>query len=204
MAADRNVFYNCPFDSDYKPILDAVVFCLKYLGFTPLLASQENDGAENRIDKICRLISDSRFGIHDLSRIRASKKGDIFRLNMPFELGIDFGARKLHPDRYSDKALLILGSEPFRYQAALSDLAGSDIRSHGGEAMEAVELVRNWFSEKLEGDTPGPSLIWARYNDFLGESFIRWTERGFNEKQIGRLPVAELMADMDAWLTENR
>jgi len=203
MLIDSNVFYNCPFDKEYKPILDAVIFCLKFLKLNPVLASQENDGAENRVDKICRLISSAKYGIHDLSRIRASKKGEIFRLNMPFELGVDFGARKLAPENFGSKSLLILGSEPFRYQAALSDLAGSDIRSHAGEAIEAVEQVRNWFAEKLPGETPGPSLIWGRYNDFLGDNFLRLTDRGFNERQIERIPIAEFMDDIDRWLQTN-
>ncbi|WP_421786961.1 hypothetical protein [Hyphobacterium sp.] len=197
MTFETNVFYNCPFDKDYKPILEAVVFCLKYLQLTPLLASQENDGGESRVDKICRLIASAKYGIHDLSRIRAKKRGEIFRLNMPFELGIDFGARRLYSEKYGDKSLLILGIEPFRYQAALSDLAGSDIRSHAGRATDAVEEVRNWFSARLPGETPGPSMIWGRYNDFRGENYIRLTERDFNNAQISRLPISELMSDMD-------
>ena len=91
---EKNVFINCPFDAEFEPILQSILFCIVYLGFAPRLASERNDSGENRLEKIRGLIESSKYSIHDLSRCQAKRKGEHFRLNMPFELGIDFGCRQ--------------------------------------------------------------------------------------------------------------
>ena len=55
--------------------------------------------------------------------------GEYFRLNMPFELGIDVGCR-LFRNGCGGKQCLILEAERYRYQAAISDLSNSDIAIH--------------------------------------------------------------------------
>src|ERR1700694_3352516 len=91
----KNVFINCPFDSEYASLLRPILFTIAYLGFNPQIASQTADSGEQRINKILSLILKSKFSIHDLSRIRSAKPGEFFRLNMPFELGIDYGCRRI-------------------------------------------------------------------------------------------------------------
>jgi hypothetical protein len=76
----RNVFINCPFDRDYEPILQAMLFCIVYLNFTPLLATIRNDSGENRLEKIKGLIETSKYSIHDLSRSQAKRKGEHARM----------------------------------------------------------------------------------------------------------------------------
>ena len=39
------------------------------------------------------LIEQSRYAIHDLSRLQASREGEYYRLNMPLELGIGVGCK---------------------------------------------------------------------------------------------------------------
>ncbi|MFN8721431.1 MAG: hypothetical protein ACK5YI_11420, partial [Rhodospirillales bacterium] len=73
------------------------------MGLRPRLALEALDSGYPRIDKILRLVEESKFGIHDLSRIRAKRKGDYFRLNMPFELGLDVGCRAYRPGAWADK-----------------------------------------------------------------------------------------------------
>jgi hypothetical protein len=70
----KNVFINCPFDSDYVALLRPLLFTVLYLGYVPRIASERLDSGEPRIDKIVDLIQHSRFSIHDLSRIEASEK----------------------------------------------------------------------------------------------------------------------------------
>lgn len=53
---ERSVFINCPFDEDYEPILQAILFCVVYLGLHPRIARERNDSAEVRIEKITGLI----------------------------------------------------------------------------------------------------------------------------------------------------
>ena len=78
---------NCPFDKGYVSLLRPLLFTVISLGYQPRIASERSDSGENRIDKICQLIKESRYSIHDLSRLKAEEIGEFYRLNMPFELG---------------------------------------------------------------------------------------------------------------------
>ena len=62
----KNVFINCPFDSDYVALLRPLLFTVLYLGYTPRIASERLDSGEPRIDKISELVQRSKFSIHDL------------------------------------------------------------------------------------------------------------------------------------------
>lgn len=93
----RRVFINCPFDPDYRQLLISLLFTVKFLGFIPKLSLETLDAGTSRLDNIVDLIKHSKFGIHHLSRIMSSKKGEHTRMNMPFELGIDYGCKKFKP-----------------------------------------------------------------------------------------------------------
>jgi len=108
-AFDKAVFINCPFDPDYEPILQALLFCLIYLGFRPRISSERHNSAEVRLEKIADLIRDSKYSIHDLSRSQATDAGEYFRLNMPFEYGVDWACRRWFGEGRSDKRFLVLG-----------------------------------------------------------------------------------------------
>ena len=83
---ERNVFINCPFDDEYyTSLLRPLLFTIIYLGFNPRIASERSDSGELRINKICELIQISKFSIHDLSRIKAKRRNEFYRLNMPFD-----------------------------------------------------------------------------------------------------------------------
>ena len=105
---ERAVFINCPFDEAYEPLLQAVLFCVVYLGLSPRLATERSDSGESRLDKISELIESSKYSIHDLSRCQADEAGEHYRLNMPFELGLDYGCRKYFGDALDQKRILIL------------------------------------------------------------------------------------------------
>ena len=161
---ERSVFINCPFDGDYDPILRAIFFCVVYLGFYPRLATERRDSLENRVDKIWGLLRGSKYCIHDLSRCRASKKGEYFRMNIPFELGMDFGLRQL-PEG-AERKCLILESKPYRYKKALSDLSGIDVCPHGGDHEKAVEVVRTWLVSEASAPPVSVDEILFAYADF--------------------------------------
>ena len=80
----KNVFVNCPFDDDYRQLLLSVIFTVKHLGYNPRLSLERADSAESRIEKIVGLINQSKYGIHDLSRIVSEGKNEHYRMNMPF------------------------------------------------------------------------------------------------------------------------
>ena len=88
-----SVFVNCPFDAKYSELLRPLLFVTIYFGHNPRIATERSDSGENRLNKICGLIAACRYSIHDLSRLKSSKADEFSRMNMPFELGIDFGTR---------------------------------------------------------------------------------------------------------------
>jgi len=133
MSFETNVFINCPFDDDYTELQSNIAFTLVYLGFNPLVASLVKDSGQVRLARIMEMISKSKYSVHDISRLQSIEKGDFFRLNMPLELGIDFGARQFSK-ALSEKRFLILASRKHDYHKAISDLSGCDIESHNDNA----------------------------------------------------------------------
>ena len=73
----KNVFINCSFDSKYTKLLRPILFTIIYLGYNPRIASERSDSGEARFTKICKLVSESKFSIHEISRLRASKNQSI-------------------------------------------------------------------------------------------------------------------------------
>ncbi len=135
----NNVFINCPFDDEYKPLLRVIIFVTKTIGLTPRLASERADSGEVRLQKIKELIEESKYSVHDLSRCQASQPGEYSRMNMPFELGLDLGCRYYHPEsKYRGKKQLILESDRYSTQRALSDLSFANCESHENDAEKLV------------------------------------------------------------------
>lgn len=166
---DQNVFINCPFDAEYAPIFEAIVFAVSDAGFRPKCARERLDSSEIRLQKIIHLISSSRFSIHDLSRTTLDDSNALPRFNMPLELGIDLGCKAFHP-RCVDKSLLIFDSEQYRFQKFVSDLSGQDIHQHGNDARTAVTRVRNWLrTESGRSVMPGGAVIFSRYEAFRAD-----------------------------------
>jgi hypothetical protein len=166
---DQNVFINCPFDSDYTPLFEAVVFTLHDLGCRPKCARERFDSSEIRLQKIAELISISRYSIHDLSRTTLDEVSSLPRFNMPLELGIDLGCKLFSP-HHRDKSLLILDSERHRFQKYASDISGQDIDHHGGDPCTAVKCIRNWYrAESGRSSVPGGDVIYARYEEFRAD-----------------------------------
>jgi hypothetical protein len=166
---DTNVFINCPFDLEYRPLLNAIVFAVVACGFTPCLALEERDAAAVRLDKIKRLIGSSRLGLHDISRTASDVSSGLPRFNMPFELGLDIGARHYGSSYLRQKRLLIFDKEQYRYQQFLSDIAGQDISTHDGSVDIAIAKVRDWLNAQKATPEPllGAGRIQAAFADFL-------------------------------------
>lgn len=148
-------------------MLEAIVFCVVDCGFAPRSALEQVDSGDVRLLKIRHLIANSRYAIHDLSRIDVSRASPLPRFNMPFELGLDLGCRYFGDDMVGSKRCLILDEEQYRYQKVLSDIAGQDIRAHGGSPDRAITVVREWLRNASGRTTiPGPNHIKARFRNF--------------------------------------
>jgi hypothetical protein len=200
MAFDRNVFVNCPFDDDYLPLLRPLLFCLVYLGFSPRIALESLDSGRPRFDKIVSLVRESKYAIHDLSRLQANSEGEFYRLNMPFELGLDVGCRLFKLGKWSTKKCLILETERYRYQAALSDMSNSDIAVHKNEPTKIVTEVRNWLNSAENLRAPGPTKIWGDFNEFMAHNYDALISCGFSDEDVRLLPVSELLICIKDWV----
>lgn len=145
---DKNVFINCPFDDEYFELLRPLIFTVVYFGFNPRISLESSDSGEFRLSKIVNLIRESKYGIHDLSRLQAKTADEYYRLNMPFELGIDYGLRNFDPN-YKNKRTLILEKSRYEYMKAMSDINGFDIKNHDNNSEKLIECVRAWFTETV-------------------------------------------------------
>lgn len=200
MRFDTNVFVNCPFDDQYLPLLRPLLFTIIHLGLTPRIALESLNSGEPRIQKIISLIQESKYAIHDLSRIQAARKGEYYRLNMPFEVGLDVGCRLFKDGEWSKKSCLILETQRYRFQAAISDLSNSDIAVHNDDPEQVATEVRNWLNNAAGLSAPGPSAIWGSFLDFMAANYDELKARGFSDRDIEKLPINELIAGMQAWV----
>jgi len=200
---DNNIFINCPFDRAYLPLLKPLLFTVIDCRLEPRIASERSDSGEERIKKIRELIRESRYSIHDLSRMEVIRAGDLPRFNMPFELGLDFGGRYFGPKALTRKRCLILEKERYRFQKVLSDISGSDIRAHNSDPETLVRTVRNWIFENVRKNIRSGTKIWQRYNKFLSSFESSAKDEGFSKKDIDEMPVAEFIYFVKSWKDVN-
>ena len=196
---NRNVFINCPFDKEYQPMLRALLFSVIDCGLEPRIATERGDSGEVRVEKIKELIRQSRYSIHDISRMEALKEGDLPRFNMPFELGLDLGCRIFGSGQLSEKRCLILESERYRYQKVLSDISGNDIEAHHSAPETLVRRVRKWVYETTNRKVPSGATIWRRYNKFYRSFEIALRASGYDTQDIEDMPDAELINLIKEW-----
>ncbi|HET8774877.1 MAG TPA: hypothetical protein VFP80_13840 [Thermoanaerobaculia bacterium] len=196
MTQGRDVFINCPFDQQYRPLLHALLFAVHDCGFLARAALEVEDSGEVRVQKILRIIGESSYGIHDISRVESP------RFNMPLELGLFLGAKAFGGPEQQEKGCLILDEEPYRYQTYCSDIAGQDVRAHGGKPSLAIELVRNWLSATpaARGLIPSGSVLAKRYR-----SFRTALPAGCQKLQLNprRLTFRDRRTLVVGWLDEN-
>jgi len=119
-------------------------------------------------------------------------------MNMPFELGIDFGCRKLKGGKWAEKKILVLEKERYRFHKSISDLSGSDIKNHDDDVAKAIIAVRNWFvTEELRRGDSG-SKIWDHFNDFQAYLYDELVEHD-GHKSVDDVEIPEIMHHMEAW-----
>lgn len=206
----KNVFINCPFDSKYFELLKTLIFTVVYFDFNPRIALESSDSGESRLDKIVNIIQDSKYSVHDLSRLQAKAVDEYYRLNMPFELGIDYGLRKFKKS-YADKRSLILETEKYDYMKAISDINGFDIKSHNDIPEQMVECLRSWFSETVgQRNLNSSDKIYSDFIDFNTYLFRRKmfkyagqhnsTEaEGFADSEIQQMTMPEYIDEIKEW-----
>lgn len=150
-----DVFINCPFDAGYKPFFHAIIWTVIRSGYRARCAQEVDDGAQNRLGKIMDIIAECRFGVHDISNTDVDGDPPLPRFNMPLELGLWFGAHRFGGAPQADKRCIIFDRERFRYQRFISDIAGQDPHSHGGEIDTLIAELTAWLRHLPGGERPG-------------------------------------------------
>ena len=200
----KKVFINCPFDKEYRLLLNSLLFTILYLGAEPSI-SETKSSSDIRINKIKELIAEADYGIHDLSRCRLKKISELPRFNMPFELGLDIGSLEYGNRKQKQKKILILEREKYFYQKVLSDISGQDIRNHNDKPIELIEIIRDWFStlnEKKKYDSP--TKIWNAFNKFNKDFLKRSKEDGYRNDRIMKLPLSSYISSAKKWISQFR
>jgi hypothetical protein len=149
-VSSDSVFINCPFDAEFRGSFEALLFTIIASGYRARCALEENDAADIRFDKLCRLIIESEKSVHDLSRVEIGNSG-LPRFNMPFELGLYMGAKRFGSGKQRTKSALVMVTEPYRLPVYLSDLSGSDPDAHHGQTDDVIRLVRRYLHTRPDG-----------------------------------------------------
>lgn len=209
---DNSVFINCPFDkSKIDSILKPILFCLIFHRLYPQLALDINDSGQLRIDKIVKLMKNSKFSIHDLSLLKVPKVSEFARMNMPYELGIDYGLRLsgvTGVNRYEEKRFLILGSKRYDYMKAISDLNGFDIQNHENKTRKVFDCMHLWLSTIGLDSEVLPSLkMYYEFMDFNAYTYFTISQK-FGEEvvkdHLEKMSIPEYKKHIETYLSHKK
>jgi hypothetical protein len=120
------------------------------------------------------------------------------------ELGLDIGAKNFGTGEAAQKRFLILEEERYRFQQAVSDLAGCDIKAHNNEPVRVVTVVKNWLVQEASAPSLSPTLIWSRFLDFTAATHVDLRNQHYSIRDIEELPENELSRRMEVWLKPAR
>jgi hypothetical protein len=197
---DKNVFINCLFDRSYRPIFHALVFAVHDAGYVARSAQEVRDTGEVRIEKILRLVRESKFGIHDISRTTLDRATRLPRFNMPLELGLFLGAREFGDRHQRGKVTLVLEREKYSYLKFCSDISGQDPEAHNGEPSETVRIVRNWLRTHSDFGMPSAEQMLRRFTRFHRRLPTMCQRLHLNPNSLIFVDYAALVAE---WLAVN-
>ncbi len=140
-----SVFINCPFDEEFAPLFDAIVFASTCCGFLPRSALESGTVAESRLERIARAVFSSKYSIHDLSRCRGEGDENLARFTCRWNSASPWGgAWQLRAKRTGT-----IG-EGHQYSRFLSDLAGYDPKKHNGTVEGLIPMVIAWLATRPE------------------------------------------------------
>lgn len=199
------IFFNCRFDEEFLPFLQAIIFTVMDCGFHPRCALEQAGSQETRLAKLLEIIAASPYCITDIS-LSPKTKADSPRLNMAFELGLFMGRLSNRKGKQAQRSLLVMDSEPFRYQHTISDLAGVDIQAHGGDPLRAIAGIREWL-RALGGKKnfiPPAANIQKRFTQFIKELRVMMRRGGFDPASpLGLEGYLDYVEFVRTWLREN-
>lgn len=195
MSFNKNIFINCPFDSDYHPLLKSLIFTILYFKFEPQISITKSSG-KPRIAEIIELIKGSKYSIHDISRC---EPGDLPRFNMPYEMGLDLGCFNFGNAQQRSKKCLILEKVKNRYDIVISDISGQDIEEHNNSPRKLIGKVMKWLFDTgaiKSSERIGLTAIWSKYLDCNAKIEVTLTSSGFTKKEIKNLAISQYIEVM--------
>lgn len=201
---NNQVFINCPFDEEYLDLFRACIFTIIDSGFIPRCSKEINNANNIRIENIVRLIKECRYGIHDLSRVELGQN-ELPRFNMPFELGIFYGAMRFGDDEHQKKCSIIFEKESYRYQEFISDISGIDVTPHANQTEGLINKVRDWLRTASRRKTiPSSVDINNRFAQF--QSYIRrlCIKQGQDYDSMSYIDLVDNMTDWLKYRDANR
>jgi len=141
----------------FAPLFDAAVLTIAALGFTPPCARESEGESDPRIDRIAKGFSQCKYSIHDLSRFQGEGPDNLFRFNMPLELGMALSIRyqgRLSGTPHNWVALVPQG---FLHQKFISDLAGFDPPTHDQTPSSLIKAISGSLIIQPDYSPPAPS-----------------------------------------------
>ncbi len=166
IVPNRFVFINCPFDISYQTLFDAICFTIICCGYKPRCGHEQVDSGQERLERLCVLMEQCQFGIHDISSVGHDPESKLPRFNMPFELGLFLGCARFGDDSQQSKKSLILDKERHRYQLFLSDISGRDVQEHNGDPRQAAMQTRTFLNAHGGRQLAGADYIWRLFEGF--------------------------------------
>ena len=140
--AKESLFLNIPYDSSFSKLYLAYIAGVSSFGLTPR-ATVEYPGGERRLDRILALIRSCAYSLHDLSRVELDpRRPRTPRFNMPFELGLAVTWQKLTRAKHT---WFVFEAVPRRAEKSLSDISGTDVYIHNGNARGVFTQLCNAF-----------------------------------------------------------
>lgn len=115
------------------------------LGLNPRCVVQIPASAD-RLTRLVKIIQESPFSIHDLSRVQLSGTASPFRVprfNMPFELGLAVAI--CSSDANAGRQWKLMEAVPHRLNHSLSDVDGYNPVIHNGTVTGTFEALLNIF-----------------------------------------------------------
>lgn len=192
------VFINCPFDPTYLKLLRYLLFTLLYMDNDPQISLSDSDCGKKRLEKIEELMKTSDVSIHDISKIKSKSGKEFYRLNMPFELGIDYGIERIEK---KGKKYLVLEGEKYSSQKGLSDFSAFDVFSHNNDPNELVKIVRDWFVNNriTSMSTPAAHKITLDYFDCWAYIYEELIKKGYPTSETDNIPINEFIDLVKEW-----
>lgn len=135
--------------------------------------------------------------------MKSREANELSRFNIPFELGIELGVRESGEKQTSSKVCLIIDSEKYRINIALSDLAGSDISSYGKthQVENIIRIIRDWFITVIGPGQLAYAFLYSEFVEFHSDLQIDLENLHYGKNAISKLPTSEYIDFATRWIS---